>query len=297
MSYFRVAATALTLSLVGAGAGQDETGYVPGGPRLYYRALGSGPTVVVLHGGPGVPHDYLRPEWDRLAAGGRVVFYDQRGCGASGRATSYGWGDHVADLDRLIRWLAPDQQVVLAGSSWGTYLALLYALERPERVRGLVLSGTPVWPRRDLGAEERRRRRRRMRERWDSLRAGGHGAVDPSRGPIAPWTRPDLYGVDSAFVARFDEWCPDVHGATLRSLRTIPPLRHLSGLYVETLVFQGTVEGVVADGGAEIAETLPRGRLLMIEGAGHDPWYNHPDRFTSEVLAFLARLPARAGWR
>jgi pimeloyl-ACP methyl ester carboxylesterase len=59
------------------------------GYRTWYRAVGELPApgrelpLLVLHGGPGVPHDYLE-DLARLADGGRpVVFYDQLGCGRS----------------------------------------------------------------------------------------------------------------------------------------------------------------------------------------------------------------------
>jgi len=49
-----------------------------GEPPLYIASSGRGePVLIVLHGGPGLSHDYLRPEWDRLGGHGwRVVFYD-----------------------------------------------------------------------------------------------------------------------------------------------------------------------------------------------------------------------------
>lgn len=65
--------------------GSVATGSVQtGGARLAYTIVPAAPavrprTIVVLHGGPGATHDYLRPEWDRLAAVGRVIYYDQRG--------------------------------------------------------------------------------------------------------------------------------------------------------------------------------------------------------------------------
>jgi proline iminopeptidase len=120
-------------------------------PRLAYWQLGqNNQTVIVLHGGPGATHQYLRPEFDALAKTARVIYYDQRGCGKSDSATSYTWQDHVADLKRLIATLAKDQKVFLAGSSWGSLLAILYAYTNPNDVKGVILTGTVAW----LGEEK-----------------------------------------------------------------------------------------------------------------------------------------------
>jgi pimeloyl-ACP methyl ester carboxylesterase len=122
----------------------QTSGIVKGVPYLYYESLGHGTqTIVVLHGGPGLAHDYMRPEWDRLAASGRIIYYDQNGCGRSARVPPYGWRSHVADLDRLLHALAPDKRVILAGSSWGSLLSLAYAYNHPERVEALIVSGVP----------------------------------------------------------------------------------------------------------------------------------------------------------
>src|SRR2546423_9378487 len=106
----------LLLGLIGFGhalCGQTR-GMVQGHPKLFYESVGQGrETIVIVHGGPGISHDYLRPEWDRLAPSGRVIYYDQNGCGKSERIAPYGWRSHVADLDRLLRSVAPKERVVL----------------------------------------------------------------------------------------------------------------------------------------------------------------------------------------
>jgi pimeloyl-ACP methyl ester carboxylesterase len=48
---------------------------------LFERRVWQGPPVVVLHGGPGASHDYLRPGFDLLAEGHTLIYYDQRGGG------------------------------------------------------------------------------------------------------------------------------------------------------------------------------------------------------------------------
>jgi proline iminopeptidase len=129
-----------------AAGGRTETVRVPGAD-LFVRRIGSGPPVVVLHGGPGADHEYLRPGFDALAAGRELLYYDQRGGGRSPvpRDVPVGWAEQVADLEALRRHWALDELTV-AGYSWGGLLALLYALEHPGRVGRLALvSPAPTW--------------------------------------------------------------------------------------------------------------------------------------------------------
>ena len=124
--------------------GQD--GYVPGGPKLAYWELGdSGDVLIILHGGPCASHEYLRPEFDELSKVARIIYYDQRGCGKSDRAETYNWQDHVNDLHRVVNRFTENHEVFLAGSSWGSVLAILYTYYYPYGIKGIILSGTVPW--------------------------------------------------------------------------------------------------------------------------------------------------------
>jgi len=102
----------------------------------------AGKPAVVLHGGPGGGSSpFLRQGHD--PARYRVVTFDQRGCGLStphaeleGNTT---W-DLVADIERLREHLGIDRWQVVGGS-WGSTLALAYAVTHPERVSEMVLRG------------------------------------------------------------------------------------------------------------------------------------------------------------
>ena len=117
------------------------------GVDLFVRRIGTGPPVVVLHGGPGAHHDYLLPGFDALAGGRELIYYDQRGGGRSPveRSVPVGWTEHVADLDALREEWGLDR-LTIAGYSWGGLLALLYALDHPTRAGRLALiSPAPAW--------------------------------------------------------------------------------------------------------------------------------------------------------
>jgi len=46
------------------------------GYRHYFKEMGSGETLIFLHGGPGIAHDYFLPYVEPLADGFRLLFYD-----------------------------------------------------------------------------------------------------------------------------------------------------------------------------------------------------------------------------
>ncbi|HEX4627932.1 MAG TPA: alpha/beta fold hydrolase, partial [Gemmatimonadales bacterium] len=156
------------------------------GVRLFTRRVGDGPAVVVLHGGPGAHHDYLLPQYDRLARRRSLLYYDQRGGGRSPvpREVPVGWREQVTDLDAL-RGHWGLERLTLLGYSWGGLLAVLYALEHPHRVERLALvSAAPVtaaW--RD---EFERRLAARMAQPWivrsrAELTASGLARTDPEK--------------------------------------------------------------------------------------------------------------------
>lgn len=155
------------------------------GMPLFTRQVGTGPLVIVLHGGPGASHDYLLPQYDLLSKGRQLFYYDQRGGGQSPapRDAPLGWEAHVADLEG-IRIALGRERLVICGYSWGGLLALLYTLRHPDRVERLALVSpaaiTKEW-RDDFETEFSRRMNaaERLAER-DALRASGLRERDPA---------------------------------------------------------------------------------------------------------------------
>jgi proline-specific peptidase len=101
--------------------------------------------LVVVHGGPGLPHNYLEPLAE-LADGGRpVVFYDQLGCGNSDRPDDdslWTMTTFEEELDAVLSQLSFDR-FHLFGHSWGGWLVLQYVLDRqPRGLASLVLAST-----------------------------------------------------------------------------------------------------------------------------------------------------------
>jgi len=119
----------------------------------------SQPPLVIIHGGPGIPHQYLS-NLSALSQDRPVIFYDQLGCGKSAiknHDKSLWCGNlalprFVTELEDLINFLSQKlsvQQFDLLGHSWGGSLAIEYALAHPEKIRKLILASplisTPLW--------------------------------------------------------------------------------------------------------------------------------------------------------
>jgi proline iminopeptidase len=117
---------------------------VSGGHELYYEEHGApqGKPVVILHGGPGGGiSPFLAHSHDPSRY--RIILFDQRGCGLSTPHASVEhnttW-DLVADIEALRRHFGIETWQVVGGS-WGSTLALAYALSHPDRVSELILRG------------------------------------------------------------------------------------------------------------------------------------------------------------
>lgn len=110
-----------------------------GGIRLHYIEQGTGPhTLVFLHGYAGMA-DMWRRVLDRLPADCRAIALDMRGSGCSDRPPAgYTIAALTSDLTQVVEGLALPP-FVLVGHSMGGAVGLSYALERPGRLRGLVL--------------------------------------------------------------------------------------------------------------------------------------------------------------
>ncbi|WAC49472.1 prolyl aminopeptidase [Asticcacaulis sp. SL142] len=127
-----------------------DAGFMAAGGRhrIYYEQSGNpdGVPVVVLHGGPGGGTSpnlrcYFNPKLYR------IILFDQRGCGKS---TPHASSDPdlsdnttwhlVADIEALRQKLGIEQWAVFGGS-WGSTLALTYAISHPDKVTALILRG------------------------------------------------------------------------------------------------------------------------------------------------------------
>jgi proline iminopeptidase len=123
------------------------------GHEIHYEHHGDRdrPCFLYLHGGPG--GGIRDDERDLLlGAAGQAVLFDQRGAGRSRCADALAGNttaDLIADIERLRAAVGVDRWT-LFGGSWGSTLALAYAIAHPQRVRAMILWGIFLCRRREL---------------------------------------------------------------------------------------------------------------------------------------------------
>ncbi|KAA8994916.1 alpha/beta hydrolase [Stenotrophomonas cyclobalanopsidis] len=132
-------ATAILLATAGM-AHAGEISAKREGYTLQGEETGSGKTTVVFEAGFGQGPGAWKQVIAGLGADYRSVAYARAGLGKSGSdGVTKRIDDHLNDLSALIETVAPDQQVILVGHSYGGLLVTEFARRHPQRVRGIVL--------------------------------------------------------------------------------------------------------------------------------------------------------------
>jgi pimeloyl-ACP methyl ester carboxylesterase len=241
--------------------------------------------------------------WPVLAERFRVVTFDQRSHGLSAPAEH---GDLTLrsigrDLGAVVEAVAGDRRVVIVGHSMGGIAALALAEQRPElvaeRVAGVVFVGAAAS---DLLRGAMGSVTGALRPRIASL-MGAPQRVDRLRKAVLR-SPGDLSGI----VARLTQFGPDappevVHhivglAGRARSEVWTTGLAELmeadfghavARITMPSLVIVGEHDRVTPPASAvELAGALPEGRLVVLEGVGHVPMLERPERLALEIGTF-----------
>jgi pimeloyl-ACP methyl ester carboxylesterase len=248
------------------------------GVALEVTERGRGRALLFLH--PGHPSGRLDPRapvLDRLAQSFRVVAPTHPGFG---RTDAPAWMNSIDDLAYLYLDLLDALDVedaVLVGASLGGWIAAEMAVKSTARIARLILAN-PV------GIKVGSRETRDIADIYSLLDKdiAQLAYADPRLGTP---DRANLSDDDYLFMARSREatarygWSPYLHDPKLKG--------RLHRIRIPTLVLWGTADRIASeDYGRAYAAAIPGARFTPIEGAGHFPHREQPERFAQAVLAF-----------
>lgn len=259
------------------------------GPSMLER-----PTVLMLHGGPGIDHSSLRAVGAQLADIAQVIYLDHRGNGRSDRGprekwTLAQWGD---DVRAFCDALGIERPIIL-GASFGTFVALSYASRHPGHASKLILAGAAA---------------RFCLDRALAIfeRLGGPEAVEVARRFYADplpnfgdyirvcfplYSRTHIPGFEDALartVVNFDVGGHFVGG----EMQSFDLRADAAKITCPTLILSGAHDPITTAVDAdELAAALPaeKTQLLRLPDVGHEVFAEAPAETFQAVRSFIAK--------
>lgn len=267
--------------------------------RLAGWKAGQGPTVVVLHGGPGLT-DYTGSLSPELVDSYTVVRFQQRGLAPSATSGPFDVETQVADVVAVLDGLGLDRPLVI-GHSWGGHLLMHLITVHPDRVAGALvvdpLGAVPDGGEADLSrilgervTPEAAARSKELDER--ALRGEGSDA-DQIEGLSLVWpgyfanpaTAPPMPPMDIS-VAAYSETFASIHEHFER--QTL--VSALPRTTVPTTFLLGAESPIPPAHGVASAALMPAAEVVVEPECGHIVWLEKPGVVRRE----LDRLRARA---
>lgn len=284
------------------------------GVMIYYKMLGRGAPLMIVHGGPGASHDYFLPYLLPLARHNRLIFIDERGSGRSQKLddpSGYTVENMVEDVETVRQALGLGK-ISLLGHSYGGALAQAYALKYQINLTHLILGST--WSStkaiNDIFVRMKQNMSPELRERIDKFEAAGlfgHGKdYQKNRYSndymIAAWGEgyfPYLYQnhpdpnydpVDNGKMAweLYREMWGE-HGEFIidGNLKSVEYTDRLATIKVPTLILVGDHDECDPTLSQAMHEKIAGSKIVVFPKAGHMTFVDDTEMFIKTVDEFL----------
>jgi 3-oxoadipate enol-lactonase len=249
-----------------------------------FTTLGSGPTVLMLHG-IGGGHLSFAPQVETLASNGyRAVAWDMPGYGRSAPIEPYTFKGLAERCIMLIESLKSGD-VVLVGHSMGGMVAQEVVARRPELVSRLVLCGTSA----AFGKPDGEWQSNFIRDRTAPLDAGqtmGELAQMLVPQMVGPAAMPEGVKLAQHCMAQVN---PSTYRRALQALLTFDRRADLARIHVPTLLVAGENDRTAPPAVMKkMAQAIAGSTYLELPGIGHLQPLEAPDEFDAAILSFLA---------
>lgn len=280
----------------------EGTTPVPGGSVWFNRVGGgAGVPLLVVHGGPGLPHDYLR-SLERLADEREVIFWDQLGCGRSRRPSNtqlWTMERSVAEMDAVVKALGLDRFHVF-GNSWGGMLAQQYVLDVASDAASLTISNSiasiPEFSK--MVARLKSELDPATQSAIDRHEAAGTTYSAEYQAAIRTWNetylcrvRPWPRELEEAFRNMGTDVFETMFGPSdfhiVGTIRDWDVFGRLGEITLPTMILAGRYDECVPEHAWEMHQRIPGSRFELFEASAHMPFIEEPDKFDSVMHDFL----------
>lgn len=267
--------------------------------KVTYHVAGEGPVCLVHSGGPGIHYDYLRmPQLEEHLT---MVYIEPVGTGASDLLPDgdYSMERYAYYADQVAQQFG-DEKVFFLGHSHGGFVALQFALDYPEHLRGIIVYDGMAFNGQELGEEAFRQ-------------IQAYAARRPAGDPLAAqviqaWTEEtpedkasqlDALGrLLPVYFKDFEQIQPSIADWMTTIDITVDPNRQPSGwdvrprlaeIAVPTLVIVGAYDFICGEKWArQLNDGIPGSELVVLPEAGHFGHLEEPEEFFGAITRFSA---------
>jgi proline-specific peptidase len=280
----------------------EGTVAVPGGNVWFKRVGGgSGRPLLAVHGGPGLPHNYISG-LERLADEREVIFWDQLGCGNSERPSDpalWTMNRSVAEMDAVVKELGLNRFHIF-GNSWGGMLAQQYALDATSGAASLTISNSiasiPLFA--EMVARLKSELDPATQAAIDRHEAAGTTHAAEYQAAIRTWNetylcrvRPWPAELENAFRRMGIEIFETMFGPSdfhiVGTIRDWDVFDRLAEITLPTLIVAGRFDECVPEHMREMHQRIAGSRFELFESSAHMPFIEEPDRFDAVLRDFL----------
>lgn len=271
------------------------------GSSVYYKTMGEGDPIIVVHGGPVMDHSYLLPHFDQLAKDHKLIFYDQRACGKSSLevdSSKMSMKGFAEDIE-LIRQGLKLGKVSILGHSWGGLISMHYAINYPQNIQSLILSGSTAPSSQDNSIEQRAMASLFTKEDKDQRNEVIQSEAFKNREPSA--IRELLLMsfrkqfVDEKLTDELNLFVPPDYfkrsgliGLLSNELTDYDLYASLGALEIPTLLIYGEAESSMKISGKKLSTTISGASLVGIDNSGHFPFIENPGQYFGTISTFIS---------
>ena len=270
---------------------------------VHYETVGSGPPLLLMHGGLGLDHTVFRPWLDPLGEGLELVYYDHP---ANGRSEFSGDPDELThelwvEAADALRAHLGHERIVLFGHSYGGFLALEYALRHPDRVDALVLANTAAVLDYQDAVIANAQRKASDEATFQTVLEALSGPVESDAEAAETFRRIHPIYFHDYDPATHDPVLDDVRFSAValnRSTFECLPAYDVSGRLDEidapALVVSGADDWIMPPehAGERLAAGIPDAEHVVFRESGHWPFVEEQERFLEVTTRWLERVGA-----
>lgn len=269
------------------------------GTRIFINSFGKGNPLIIVHGGPGLSHDYFLPHFEKLSENHLLIFYDQRGTGKSSikqNLDSMNLKTFANDIEG-IRKLFGFEKVNILSHSWGALVSLEYILNYPNKVEKLVLSN-PVALSNEYDQLVKNKQLSQIDGEYNNKKEALINSIEFKEKRLSAYE--ELFKLNFSLSFKDKNKVDDIQlklnnnffvtnnlVQNYKGLENFNYLERLDEIEIAVLLISGKYDLAILEADKRASDSLIVSQLIIMNNSGHFPFIEEPKEYFQEINDFI----------